>query len=177
VLRPSGTVSGGGVVAASRIRVGDIVMSCPKNSCLTIRSSALMPLLRAAPAPPPPPAAPPTARRATSRRRPAAPAVDAAALVAAAPEDVRLTLAVMLERALGPRSRWAPYLATLPAANDGVPTTWPADDAAALLQVRGGGAAAHPVEGRAVAPPLRSSGARSRRRSTEGRAIAARFRP
>jgi hypothetical protein len=126
LLLPSGTISDGGVKASHRISVGDVVMRAPKDSCLTFRGSALLPLLHGAQDGPAPPRGP--------RRRKPTPPRDPAALVAAAPDDVRLTLALLFERAIGPRSRWAPYLATLPRSVAGVPTVWPEDEAADLLR-------------------------------------------
>ena len=43
-LLPSGTISGGGVLASRSVPVGHIVMRAPKDSCLTFRSSALQPI-------------------------------------------------------------------------------------------------------------------------------------
>eukprot|EP00793_Prasinoderma_coloniale_P003075 PRCOL_00006542-RA len=57
------------------------------------------------------------------------------AMIAKVPEElwsVRLALALLAERAKGDASRWAPYIATLPASYPGCPIFWGAEDLKAL---------------------------------------------
>ncbi len=123
-LVPTGAVSGAGVLASKSISVGDVVMTAPKSSCLTMRTSALFAFIHDSP----------TQEISKFLESGSRQVLQGIKAVKTAPDDVQLTLALMFERTLTSRSRWWPYLNTLPHAVPGVPTTWPTSEAEELLR-------------------------------------------
>lgn len=92
--------------------VGKTLVRIPKRACLCWRTSALPAALSRA--------------KASLARAAAAPKADEAA--PELPDSVKLNLCLMHEIGLGARSKWAAYLAAMPAFEPGVPLLWPASD-------------------------------------------------
>jgi len=94
----SGTVSAGGVCARRNIAKGRSIIRIPKSACLCWRTGALAQSLKA------------------SR------------FDVSLPDTVKLVLCLLHEIDLGAKSKWAPYLATMPNCDAGVPLLWPCAD-------------------------------------------------
>ena len=112
-LRASGTINGGGVFAKRNISVDRAVVKIPKSGCITWRTSSLADTLTQAFRP----------RRVGPR-----------GVLAEVPVHVKLILCLMHELLLGNRSPWAPYLATVPECEAGIPILWPKGEACELLR-------------------------------------------
>jgi len=105
-----GTVSAGGVCARRNIAKGRSIIKIPKSACLCWRTGALAQSLKA------------------SRVGVSLPGGPRLLSLDDVPDTVRLVLCLLHEIDLGAKSRWAPYLATMPNCDAGVPLLWPSAD-------------------------------------------------
>lgn len=106
-LRDEGVEIGISVSALAHLKEGDVVARIPKLTCLTTRSTAARDIISAA----------------------AGEGEEESCLGGLA----GLAVALMYERSLGERSRWAPYLALLSKEEESLPLVWSADEVEQLL--------------------------------------------
>ena len=131
-LRASGTINAGGVFAKRNIPVGKTAVKIPKGGCITWRTSSLANALEEANARAGRAGA---SSRKTGGRAAQGPRISAGArgaggrgrvvgLLPEVPAHVKLILCLIHEIHLGSQSPWAPYLATVPDFEPGIPLLW-----------------------------------------------------